>query len=332
MKTNIALVWGGYSSERIVSEKSKESLYKFLDKEKYNVFKVEITQEEWNVEHNNNIIKVDKNYFGFVCPDIKKEIKFDFAYITIHGTPGENGLLQGYLEMLNVPHSTCNVETSALLFNKFFCNSFLSKFGVNVADSILLRTKNDVSIDDIERKLGLPAFVKPNIGGSSFATTKVNDKHKLMEAIDEAMTEASQVIIESFIQGIEVTCGCYKIGDIVHTLPITEIVTENDFFDYEAKYEGASQEITPARISDHLTKKIGELTKEIYNLVGAKGIIRADFIISGKNVYLLEVNTTPGMTDASFIPQQISAANLNITDVLTSIIENELLNEKIQGK
>lgn len=325
MKKNIALIWGGYSSEAIVSAKSANGILSYLDKEKYNVYKVEISKEGWSAEVAGVKIDVNKNDFSVITPQQEK-IKFDFAYITIHGTPGEDGRLQGYLEMMGIPHSTCSLETSALLFNKFYCNNFLKNFGIKVASSILLRKGEKYTTTEIVKTLGLPVFVKPNIGGSSFATTKVKAESELSQAIETAMQEAPQAIIESFIAGTEVTSGCYKIGDTVHALPLTEVVTKKEFFDYEAKYEGAVEEITPARISVEMTDEIQNCTKKIYDLVGAKGIIRADYIISDNIPFLLEVNTTPGMTSTSFIPQQAAAAGLTMTELLTDVIENELNN------
>lgn len=326
MKKNIALIWGGYSSESIVSAKSMASVYRFLDKEKYNVYQVEISKRGWFVKINDTDLPVDKNDFSFTDSATSVRVKFDFAYIVIHGTPGEDGRLQGYFEMMGVPHSTCSLETSALLFNKYYTNNFLNNFGFTVANSLVLRKGQEYNAAEIVNSLGLPIFVKPSIGGSSFATSKVKAETELDEAIATAFGEAGEVIIESFIAGTEVTCGCYKVGGQLLALPITEVVTKNEFFDYEAKYEGAVEEITPARISDELTDEIQSLTKKIYNLVGAKGIIRADYIISDKTPFLLEVNTSPGMTATSFIPQQVAAAGLSITDVLTAIIEEELKN------
>ena len=323
MKHNIAIIWGGYSSEIIVSEKSMTGIYSFMDKDKYNIYKVKITREAWTVDIEGKAYPVDKNDFSFILPSSSNKIIFDFAYITIHGTPGEDGRLQGYFDMLGIPYSTCGMMASALTMNKFVCNNFLKNFGINVADSLYLNKDTKYDVKSIVERLGLPIFVKPNTGGSSFATTKVKVVDVLQEAIEASFEETNDVIIESFISGREVTCGCYKIKGKTVVFPITEVVTGNDFFDYNAKYEGQVEEITPARISEELTKKIQALTSKIYDLVGAKGIIRVDFIISGDIPYLLEVNTTPGMTQTSFIPQQVAAAGLNITDVLTEIIENE---------
>lgn len=324
MKKNIAIVWGGYSSEIVVSAKSMAGIYSFLNKDKYAVYKLKIDREGWTVDVDGQICAVDKNDFSFICPKENSKIIFDFAYITIHGTPGEDGRLQGYLEMLGIPYSSCSMMASALTMNKFVCNHFLKDFGVNVADSIYLNKDSKYTPDDIAERLGFPQFVKPNTGGSSFATTKVKSASELQKAIDIASTETSDVIIERFISGREITCGCYKVKGKEVVFPITEVVTTNEFFDYEAKYEGEVEEITPARLPEELTEKIQKLTLKIYDLVGAKGIIRADFIISDNTPFLLEVNTTPGMTATSFIPQQVAAAGLNITNVLTEIIENEL--------
>lgn len=323
MKRNIAIIWGGYSSESIVSAKSMAGIYSFLDKDKYNVFKVKIVKEGWTIEIDGETYPVDKNDFSFICPQSKNKIRFDFAFIIIHGSPGEDGHLQGYFEMLDIPYSTCGMMASALTMNKFICNNFIKNFGIRVADSLYLNKDSKYDVSNIVDKLGLPLFVKPNTGGSSFATTKVKSIEQLQEAINVAFGETPGVILESFIEGTEVTCGCYKLKDKEVALPPTEVVTSNDFFDYDAKYEGQVEEITPARISEEMTEEIQRLTRKIYDLVGAKGIIRVDFIISGNIPYQLEVNTVPGMTPTSFIPQQIAAAGLNITDVLTEIIENE---------
>ncbi|MDR2954459.1 MAG: D-alanine--D-alanine ligase [Prevotella sp.] len=324
MKQNIAIVWGGYTSEIVISEKSMAGIYSFLDKEKYNVYKVKITKESWTVNIDDNHIPVDKNDFSFINSVEDRRVKFNFAYITIHGTPGEDGRIQGYFDMLSIPYSSCGMTASALTMNKFICNNYIKNFGINVADSLFLNKDSLYSIPDIANKLGFPVFVKPNTGGSSFATTKVKSIDQLQEAIDIAFRETNDVIIERFISGTEVTCGCYKIKGKEVIFPLTEVVTKNDFFDFKAKYEGESDEITPARISDEMTNEIQRLARYIYDLVGAKGIVRVDFIISDGKPYMLEVNTTPGMTTTSFIPQQVAAAGLSITDVLTEIIENEL--------
>ena len=321
IKKNIAVVWGGYSSEKEVSERSAQGICNFLNKTIYNVVKVCIDHNDWTAQIDNLSYPIDKNDFSFTAES--KHIKFDFAYIIIHGTPGEDGPMQGYFDMLNIPYSSSGLLACALTFSKFTCNNFLKSFGFKVANSLLIRQNDLYNTQNIIEELKLPLFVKPNVGGSSFAITKVKQPEYLQEAIDEAFTEANEVLVESFIDGTEVTCGCYKseIGKTV--LPITEVVTHNEFFDYEAKYEGKVDEITPARISSEMTTQIQQLTLQLYDLVGAKGIIRADYIISNNQPILLEINTVPGMTETSFIPQQVEAANLNMTDVLTDIIEYE---------
>lgn len=327
MKKNVAIIWGGYSSEIVVSEKSMNGIYSFLDKKQYNIYKIKIDKKSWAAEIEGKEYTVDKNDFSILFNSTK--IKIDFAYITIHGTPGEDGRLQGYFDMLNIPYSSCNWMASALTFNKFFCNNFLKNFGLHVAKSVYLSRDTKYDIHTIAETLKFPIFIKPNTGGSSFATTKVKAIDKMQEAIDFAFSEASDVIIESFISGREVTCGCYKTNSKEVVLPITEVITKNEFFDFNAKYMGEVEEITPADLPTETTRNIQQLTSQIYDLVGAKGIIRADFIISDNIPYLLEVNTTPGMTATSFIPQQVKAAGLNMTDVLTEIIECEY--QKIQN-
>jgi len=324
MKKKIAIVAGGYSSESIVSLESAEGLKSFIDPDKYDVYTVLISNKRWVLKWiDDEYIPIDKNDFAFVhnC----RKFKFDFAYITIHGTPGENGLLQGYFDMLGIPYSSCGVLASALTFNKYYCNQFLKNFGVKVAESLCLRKGNQWDATAIQSELGLPVFVKPNDSGSSFGVTKVNTVEQLPKAVNDAFREGTEVIIERFMPGVEVTCGCYKVKNKVTVFPITEVVSKNEFFDFDAKYNPDSvEEITPARISRQLTEEIQQLTAKIYDYIGAKGIIRVDYIISPEGgVKMLEINTVPGMTTTSFIPQQIKAAGLNIRDVLTEIIEDE---------
>ena len=324
-RPNIAIVAGGYSSEFVISLKSAEGIQSFLDKDRYNVYIVLITKEKWVVQlQDNQEIDIDKNDFSFI--EDGEKVTFDFAYITIHGTPGEDGLLQGYFDMLDISYSCCGVLAASLTFNKQFCKNYLLDFDVRVAPAILLRKTDWWNASDITYDLGLPLFVKPNEGGSSFGVTKVNSDTGLQKAVDLAFTEGNEVLIESFMSGMEVTCGCYKIGIKTTVLPVTEVVSKNEFFDFEAKYTASKvEEITPARISKTLTEEVQTLTAKIYDYIEAKGIIRIDYIISIKEeVQMLEVNTTPGMTPTSFIPQQIKSAGLNIREVMTEIIENEL--------
>ena len=325
MKKNIAIVAGGNSSEVQVSLRSAAGIKSFIDAEKYNCFIVTIVGKVWEVElSEKKKYLIDRNDFSFTVR--KKKIVFDFAYITIHGTPGENGILQGYFELLNIPYSTCNVLVSALTFNKFTCNQYLKGFGIRVAESVLLRALSSISNEEVMDKIGLPCFIKPNVGGSSFGVTKVREEAEIQPAIEKAFSEGEEVLIEQFVSGNEFTCGMYKTKTKAVIFPVTEIVTKNEFFDYAAKYNQESEEITPARISAELTERIQTLTNAIYEILGCKGIIRADYIITeDEEINLLEVNTTPGMTTTSFIPQQVSASGLNIKDVMTDIIENEML-------
>jgi D-alanine-D-alanine ligase len=324
-KKNIAIVAGGYSSEIVISFKSAEGIQSFLDEDKYNVYIVLITKDKWIVKlHGNQEIDLDKNDFSFTENGAK--VKFDFAYITIHGTPGEDGLLQGYFDMLAVPYSCCGVLAASLTFNKYFCKNYLQNFGVKIAPSVLLRKTDSWNESEIISQLGLPVFVKPNDGGSSFGVTKVVSTEQLQASVNLAFTEGNEVLVESFMAGTEVTCGCFQVGGKKTVLPVTEVASKNEFFDFEAKYTASKvEEITPARISKALTEEVQSLTAEIYDRIGAKGIIRIDYIISPEGeARMLEVNTTPGMTATSFIPQQIKAAGLNIRAVMTEIIENEL--------
>ena len=348
MKRKIAIIAGGDSSEHEVSLRSAVGLYSFMDKERYDVTVVVFDGKNWkaypqplpegkgveNYFATSESYPIDKNDFSFTRGGVKHT--FDFAYITIHGTPGENGILQGYLDMIGMPYSCCGVLAAALTFNKYACNHYLSYFGFHIANSMMLRAgqkwPNAPKIADV---LGLPCFIKSNIGGSSFGCTKVKTIEDIYPAIERAFKEGDEVICESFMQGTEVTCGVYKTKDKAVAFPITEVVTHNEFFDYDAKYKGQVDEITPARIPDAVRDKIQAETLRLYDIIGANGIIRVDWIITkvqrdkgqctkdDVQINLLEVNTTPGMTPTSFIPQQVRAAGLDIKDVLTDIIENK---------
>jgi len=325
MKKNIAIVAGGNSSEVVVSLDSVAGLYSFMDKERYNLFIITIVGPVWQVElSDDEKITIDKNDFSFTKNGVKT--LFDFAYITIHGTPGENGILQGYFELIGLPYSCCGLLAAAITFNKFTCNQYLKGFGVKVSESLVLRAGQTVSDEEVSQKIGFPCFVKPNVGGSSFGVTKVKSIEQLQPAIEKAFAEGDEVMIEAFMSGTEITCGIYKTKTKTQVLPITEVVPKNEFFDFDAKYKGEVEEITPARISTSLTERVQKLTSAIYDILGCKGIVRIDYIISeGDVINLLEVNTTPGMTATSFIPQQVAAAGLDIKDVMTEIIENELV-------
>ena len=324
-KRNIAIVCGGDSSEYAVSMRSAQGLYSFFDKERYNVYIVVVRGLNWHVNLNDGTTTpIDRNDFSF--KENGELIMFDYAYITIHGTPGENGILRGYFELVHIPYSTSGVLVEALTFDKFVLNQYLRGFGVCVADSLLIRKGYEelVSDDEIEERIGMPCFVKPAADGSSFGVSKVKNKDQLAPAIRKAMLESDSVMVEAYMEGTEVTVGCYKTREKTVIFPPTEVVTKNEFFDYDAKYNGQVDEITPARISDDLTSRLQQLTSHIYDILHCNGIIRIDYIISKEGkISMLEVNTTPGMTATSFIPQQVRAAGLNITDVLTDIVENQ---------
>ena len=321
MKRKIAIIAGGDSSEHEVSLRSAQGIYSFLDKERYDVTIVILRGHDWHTEDG---CPIDKNDFSFTRAGEKHT--FDFAYITIHGTPGENGVLQGYLDLIGMPYSCCGVLAASITFNKYACNHYLHGFGIRIANSLLLR-KDEWQNGSINRQivndLGLPCFIKSNVGGSSFGCTKAKTPESIIPAIERAFEEGDEVICESYMKGTEVTCGVYKTRNKAVAFPITEVVTKNEFFDYDAKYRGQVDEITPARIADEVRDRIQAETLRIYDILGCQGIIRVDWIITdGDVINLLEVNTTPGMTATSFIPQQVRAAGLDIKDVLTDIIEN----------
>ena len=321
---HIAIVAGGDSSEVVVSLKSAQGIKSFIDQNVYKTTIVTIIGDEWNaVLSETEKYPIDKNDFSFVQDGIKQT--FDFAYITIHGTPGENGILQGYFDLIGLKYSCCGVLAASLTFNKFVCNRYLQAFGAKIAQSVLLRKGDTFKAAEIIATVGLPCFVKSNVGGSSFGVTKVKEAEQLNDAIAIAFKEGEEVIIESFLQGTEITCGMYKTHQKTVVFPITEVVTDNEFFDYDAKYNGQVKEITPARISDELTAEVQRQTAKYYDVLGCKGIVRIDYIISPDGIpYVLEANTTPGMTPTSFIPQQVRAAGLDIKDVMADIIENQL--------
>jgi D-alanine-D-alanine ligase len=321
---NIGIIYGGYSSEIVVSHKSAEGIRSFIDATRYKIFNVLITPEKWVVITRKEEIPINKDDFTFNLNGEKK-IRFDCVYITIHGTPGEDGLLQGYLKMTDIPHTTCDVLPAALTFNKFTCNTYLKGFGVAVADSILLRKGREFNQADILKKFGLPCFVKPNAGGSSFGISKVKTKEDLQPAIEKAFAECDEALVESYMEGTEITCGIYKTKEKEVVMPLTEVISKNEFFDFEAKYNADKNiEITPARISKELTDKIQKITSLIYDILNCKGIVRIDFIITDEKIFLLEVNTTPGMTPTSFIPQQIKALGMNMKEVMTDVIEDAI--------
>ena len=332
-KKIVAIIAGGDSSEHDVSMRSAAGIYGWIDKSKFEVYIVEVTSKAWEA-HLEDGKTASVNRHDFTFDKDGNEIRPDYVYITIHGTPGEDGILQGYFDLLHIPYSTSNVLVEAMTFNKFTLNQYLKGFGVKIADSLLIRKGQPFTSHEIVEAVGLPCFVKPNGGGSSFGVTKCRVEEDLLPAIEKAYSEWPEVVIESELVGMEISNGVYKTKNGgVCVLPITEVVSENDFFDYDAKYNGQVQEITPARLSDETTHRVQALTSHIYDILGASGIIRIDYIISKKAesdgsttdvINLLEINTTPGMTPTSFIPQQVAAAGLDMTDVLTAVIEDKL--------
>ena len=320
---NIAVISGGYSNESLISKESVKTILKHLDSSLYNLWHIRIDDKGWKLL--NGAKETDVNRDNFTVEDNDRVITFDFAFIIIHGTPGEDGKLQSYFDMLKIPYNTPNHLVSTLTFNKWACNTLLKSLGYNVAASAILRPKKEFNVQKIVTKLGLPLFVKPCDGGSSYGVTRVAEESKMASAIKEAFEHGTEVIIESELKGTEITNGIYanKNGDIT-VLPITEIVSENDFFDFEAKYHGKSNEITPARLSDFVTKEVNRLTKSIYQDLGISGLVRIDYIVVNEIPYVIEVNTTPGMSDESIIPQQIKSAGLEMKQVLTEVVEYQL--------
>ena len=333
---NIAVIYGSDSSEWEVSVRSGEFTASQIDGTRYNVYEVFARYGRWTlrayrkagearVTVTEGSVPVDKNDFSVNVAGEK--IKFDYAYIMQHGTPGENGLMQGYLEMLGIPHSGCNAFVSAITFDKFSCKSYLKDVDfVKCADDIFLRKGEPVErlAQKAVEKLGLPMFVKPTDGGSSFGVTKVKTVEDFDKAVEYAFSEGNMLIAEAAVTGRELTCAVYYDGKDYVALPVIEILTDNEFFDYEAKYNGHSKEVCPAQIPESLKEEIQETSKKIYAHLGCSGLVRVDYIASEEGLYFLEVNTIPGMTAASLVPQMVRAAGLSMTDFLSSIIENSL--------
>jgi len=317
---NVAIIMGGYSSEFEISLKSGNIVYQYLDKTKYNAFRVHIFKEKWvYVDENNNEFPIDKNDFSTFVDG--KKITFDVVFNAIHGTPGEDGLMQAYFELIGLPQSSCDYYQATLTFNKRDLLSVLKPYGIKTATSYYLNKGEHINTEEIIAKVGLPCFVKPNKSGSSFGISKVKSATELPIAIEVAYKEDNEIIIESFLDGIEVSVGVINYKGEVKVLPITEIVSENDFFDYEAKYLGKSQEITPARISDEMTKKVSDVAKRAYEILKMSGFSRSEFIFVNGEPHMLEMNTIPGLTTESLIPQQAKAAGISLEDLFTNAIE-----------
>jgi len=322
-KLNIAIMAGGNSSEANISMLSATQIAGWLNPERFNAHKILVKGNTWTLDHpQKGSIPVDKNDFT-VNVDGKK-LTFHCALIAIHGTPGENGLLQAYFEMLQIPYTTGGVMNSSVTFNKYYCKELVRETGVNLAKGLLLRRGQKVDVQAILDTLGLPIFVKPNESGSSYGVSKVKQAADLMPAIEKAFAEDKTIILEEFIPGREVTCGVFKYQNGEMIMPITEIVPETEFFDYEAKYHSKSKEITPAPISEPLTKTIQEFTSKIYDRLQCHGVVRVDYIVNDDKIYFLEINTVPGMSEASITPQQIRAMSGNMREFFTLIIDDAI--------
>jgi len=325
MKKNIALMAGGYSGEHIISIQSAKTIEKNLDPELYNVYKIIVTREDWTFEANDGQkISVDKNDFSITIKGEK--IKFDAVFIVIHGTPGEDGRIQGYLDMLQIPYTTCNSIVSALTFNKSYCNKVVRDFKVvNIANSVHLIKGEPYSVGAILEQIKMPVFVKPNESGSSIGVSKVKSVEELLPAIERAFKEDNQVLIEEYIEGRELTIGVYKVNGYLHTLPATEIISKNKFFDYEAKYTpGITNEVTPAQIDDNIREQLEFKASYIYRHLNCRGVVRMDFILQKQTnkLFFLEVNTTPGQSENSILPQQVAAAGNNLKDFYGALVED----------
>jgi D-alanine-D-alanine ligase len=316
----VAIIMGGYSSEYQISLKSGNVVYQFLDQTKYQGYRIHILKEKWvYVDANDNEFPIDRNDFSTTVNGEK--INFDVVFNAIHGTPGEDGLMQAYFELLGIPQSSCDYYQAALTFNKRDLLSVLKPYGIKTATSYYLNQGDEINEEAILKTVGLPCFVKPNKSGSSFGISKVKTKDELAYAIVNAYKEDNEIIIESFLDGTEVSVGVINYQGKITVLPITEIVTENDFFDYEAKYLGKSQEITPARISPEMTAKVSAVAKKAYEVLKMSGFSRSEFIIVEGEPHMLEMNTIPGLTTESLIPQQAKEAGISLTDLFTNALE-----------
>lgn len=331
MKKNIALVAGGYSGESVISLRTAQTIRKNLDPAVYDVYPIVITRKSWYYAPNGEEsgIEIDKNDFSLTLDEGRK-IRFDAAFIAVHGTPGEDGRLQGYFDMVGIPYTTCNAIVSALTFNKKFCNSVVKDFGiVDIARSEHLTKEYPYSIGAILENLKLPLFVKPAESGSSLGISKVKDVTQLLPAINKAFEEDNQVLIEEFIEGRELTIGVYRTGDTIEVLPPTEIKSQNEFFDYEAKYtQGVTQEITPAQIPETVLEELRKKAAYIYRHLSCRGVVRIDFILQKdtNRLFFLEVNTMPGQSEASIIPQQVRAAGIDLQTFYGQLLQSVFKN------
>jgi D-alanine-D-alanine ligase len=323
MKKKIALVTGGYSSEAEISYQSVITVNNNVDRDRYDVYRIDITPEEWFYKNENEEdISVDKNDFSITVNNVK--INFDAVLMCIHGTPGEDGKLQGYFDCIGLPYTTCNAATSALTFNKRYTVAVASFSGINVAKSLHIFRNDVINEENIFKQLKFPVFVKPNNGGSSIGMSKVNQPSEEMGvALQKAFKEDDQVLIEEFIAGRELTIGVFKTKGEIITLPITEVISKKDFFDFEAKYKGFSEEVTPANVDESIAEKVRAAARKIYSVLNCSGVVRIDFIYNEEKSepFMLEVNTVPGQSAASIVPQQVKANGWTLQQFYTALIE-----------
>jgi D-alanine-D-alanine ligase len=325
MKKNIALVTGGFSGEAVISYKTAVTIDTHLDRKQYNVFKIDINPKGWFYElTDGRKVEIDKNDFSLQIDATK--VNFDAVFIAIHGTPGEDGKLQGYFDTLKIPYTSCDAATSAITFNKRYTVAVAAMAGIAVAHSVHLFKDTGIRASEVAAQVKFPVFVKPNNGGSSIGMSKVQEASQLEAAIEKAFKEDNQVLVEEMINGREFTVGVFKIKDDIIVLPITEVSTHKEFFDFEAKYEGASKEVTPAQIDEHAAGKIREAAKKIYNLFNCRGVVRIDFIYNEENgrPYMLEINTIPGQSEASIVPQQVKAMGWSLNEFYGKLVEEVL--------
>nr|WP_298992310.1 D-alanine--D-alanine ligase [uncultured Polaribacter sp.] len=319
MKKNIAIIMGGYSSEVNISLKSGNVVYKHLNKEKYNAYRVHILKEKWvALDNESNEYQINISDFSFIKNNV--HVTFDCVFNAMHGNPGENGMILSYLELLNIPHTSAPFYQMALTFNKRDTLSVVKEYGVKTAKSVYLNKGDEIHVENIIDKVNLPCFIKPNNAGSSYGISKAYTKEEVLKGIDLAYQEDSSILIESFLEGTEVSVGVIEYQNEIKVLPITEIVSENDFFDYEAKYQGKSQEITPASISKRKQNRVEEVAKKIYKALNMSGFTRSEFIFVNDEPHFLEMNTVPGMTEESILPQQAAAAGISLEDLFENAI------------
>lgn len=323
MKKNIAVITGGEASEVGISLKSADVVYRHLNKDKYNVFKIVMEGSTWYVERDNPVrIEIDKNDFSFTVQGHK--ITFDCVFVAVHGTPAEDGKLQGYFDLLKIPYNCCGVLQAALTFDKLRCKEYLQPFGVLTAKGLLLKKASYKATDVNPGKFSYPVFVKPNKNGSSYGAAKVNNATELLPAIENGFNYDDEILVEDYLKGTEVTCGVIRIDGKPTALPITELRSKNAFFDYEAKYQGSAQEITPAEIDPILTERIQQTSEFIYNKLDFKGMCRIDYIITGSDYYMLEVNSIPGLSEASILPQQAACVGISLEKLFELSVEEAM--------